>query len=926
MKKGLKRIVSCVFATACIACVGLGIAFTGGQKTPVYAEETKKAYEVTKAESTVVYGADELTGAVGTVASLAANDTLTLNNVIDLNEFSQDGKPFIQFMACTREKYSAEYTQIFLEMVDVYDHNNYVTVRISADPQLADSSMTSYFLACASNGQKLTGYESSANKIHVNNVYGQWSPFSYAGVNGANSYTGMYYNVEEKAIYAVSDMGVKKMIIDFDDPRFFGTTLWGGFTSNEVYCRIRCANYKRDKASLLLMKYGNYDLKNEEISDVVAPVITVNYGEYTKNNLPKALLDHKYPVFSATAFDAVDGALNVDVKAYLNYYSQQKMELDIKKGTFIPEFSGAPHYLVYTATDAHGNKSEEVVVIDVVASCDPIAIAFSEYENTKVAGDLYRLPAHEITGGLGNVALTVSATLNGNPIDIENKCVRPFNEGTLVITYDLVDYIGQTYSTTVETEIAEATKPTFIETPTLPKYLVAGNSYRLPELSAYNYVTASGEKLETSIFVLENGNTKEIDEVYVPADVSQAEIIYTAKIGDSVGEYRVSIPVYKTSDSEGIQMEKYFLCDENATAVAASKSVDLIATANAEIEFLNALVADSFRTEFALGEDFSGLKKLTIRLTDIVREEKSLTFTYVLQGKTVSFYLNGEENGAVGVEGTASAGMKFSLQLDMTQKQVKYDIANDFVLPVTRFANGDSYDGFTDGLAYVTYEMEVSTTASISIQKINGHVFNDKGTEKIKPMIAWGGDTGGQYTLGETLKLPKIIANDVLSGNVDAYVTVTMPSGTVAKDSLSRLMDEFLYDGSEIEVLLSEYGDYKIVVKATDVSGNVSTSNLRVSVVDKEKPQMTVNGNVVETAKVGDKINLPKATATDNYAEPTISVYVICAGGNTYLFENGENSFIANQAGVYTVVYTASDDMGNFVSAYYKITVEEGNQ
>ena len=925
MRKGLKRILSGVFASACIACTALGIAFNADHKTDVHAEEIKKAYEVTKAESTVGYGADELTGAVGVVASLAANDTLTLNNVINLNEFSQEGKTFIQFMACTHEKYSAEYTQMFVELVDVYDHNNYLTIKISADPQLESTAMTSYFLACASNGQKPTGYESSANKIHVNNVYGQWSPFSYAGVNGANSYTGLYYNVEEKAIYAVSDMGVKKMIIDFDDPRFFGTTLWDGFTSNEVYCRIRCANYKRDKANLLVMKYGNYDLKNEYISDVVAPVITVDYGEYAKNNLPKALLDYKYPIFNATAFDAVDGVLDVEVKAYLNYYSQQKMELDIKKGAFIPEFAGAPHYLVYTAIDAYGNKAEKIVPIDVVASCEPIAISFTEYENTKVAGDLYRLPSHEITGGLGNVALTVSATLTGEPLHIENKGIRPFNQGELIITYDLIDYIGQTYSTTIVEKIAKATKPTFIEMPTLPKYLVAGNVYRLPKLSAYNYVTAFGEKIETTISVVENGSMKAIDEVYIPSDVSQAEIVYTAKIGDKVGEYRRSIPVYQTKDSEGIQMEKYFLCDENATAVAASKSVNLIATANAKIEFVNALIASSFRTEFALGENYNGLKKLTISLTDIVREEKTLTFTYLFDGKTVRFYLNGKENTAVSVEGSVSADMKFSLQLDMTQKQVSYDIANDFVLPVTHFADGDSYDGFTDGLAYVTYEMEVSNTASINIQKINGHVFNDKNTEKIKPMIAWEGDTGGQYTIGETLKLPKIIANDVLSGNVDAYVTITMPNGSVAKDVSLRQMKDFLYDGSELEILMSEYGDYKIVVKATDALGNTTTSNLRISVVDKEKPQLTINGSIVETAKVGDKISLPKATATDNYATPTISVYVVCAGGNTYFFENGEDSFIANQAGVYTVVYTVSDDIGNFVSAYYKITVEEEN-
>ena len=926
MKKGLKSILSSAFASVCMVCVGLGIGFNAGEKMGARAEDLKKAYETTKAESTVRYGADELTGAVGAMASLAANDTLTLNNVINLNEFSQSGKPFIQFMASTREKYSAEYTQIFLEMVDVYDHDNYITVKVSADPQLESTSMTSYFLACASNGQKLTGYESSANKIHVNSTYGQWSPFSFAGVNGANSYTGIYYSVEEKAVYAVSDMGAKKMIIDFDDPRFFGTTLWDGFTSNEVYCRIRCAGYKRDKANLLLMKYGNYNLENEYVSDGVAPVITVNYGEYTKENPPKALVGHKYPVFSATAFDAVDGVLNVDVKAYLNYYSQQKMELDVKKGAFVPEFAGAPHYLVYTATDTYGNKAEEVIAVEAVGSCDPIAISFTEYDNTKIAGDLYRLPVYKITGGLGNVALSVDATIDDKPIDIVNNGIRPFNQGELAITYNLVDYIGQTYSTTTVVEIAAATKPTFIETPILPKYLIAGNAYRLPKLSAYNYVTALGEKIETSITVEENGEIKNIEEIYVPANVSSADIVYTAKIGDVAREYRVSIPVYKTSDNEGIQMEKYFLCDANATAVASSKKIDLIATANAKIDYLNALIANSFRNEFVLNEDYSGLKKLTIRLTDIVREEKSLSFTYLFQGNTIKFYLNGAAGAAVDVKGNPAAGMKFNLRLDLRQRQVSYDISNDFVLPIHSFVNGDSYDGFTDGLAYITYEMEVENTASIGIQKINGHVFNDKSEEKIKPMIAWAGDIGGQYIINETLKLPNVIANDVLCGIVDAHITITSPSGKIVQNAAGQPISGLLYNDLELEIVLSEYGEYKIVVEARDASENSTTSNLRVSVVDKENPKITIEGSVVESAKVGDKIYLPKAKATDNHATPKVSVYVIFAGGETYLFEKGEEGFIPSQAGVYVVVYTASDDMGNFVSRYYKITVEGGRK
>ena len=88
---------------------------------------------------------------------------------------------------------------------------------------------------------------------------------------------------------------------------------------------------------------------------------------------------------------------------------------------------------------------------------------------------------------------------------------------------------------------------------------------------------------------------------------------------------------------------------------------------------------------------------------------------------------------------------------------------------------------------------------------------------------------------------------------------------------------------------------------------------------------MNISGDVVKTAKVGDKISLPKATATDNYSETSVVVYVVTPVGEVVEIDmSSVDGFVATKAGVYTVVYSVNDVAGNFVINYYKITVAEG--
>lgn len=931
-------ILSIAFAASLTAGVGKTVAAEGGQsslatvapsQTPA---DKDRAYYVNKDDSTtqyVEYGYDSLYPTVkGLEAELAQGDVLTLTNVVNLEEMAAQNKAFITLFPITHTLKSAEFTQVYIEIIDVYDPTNYLTVKINGNPMMEDTSTVSYFLAGASNGQRLTGYEVGSNKLHVNDEYGQYSVFDFGGSIANSSGTGLFYNVDENALYTVNYLGTKSFVIDFDNPAYFGTYLWDGFTSNEVYCRIRCDGYRQEKATVLVSQYGDYDMANPAIDDHVAPALNIDFGEYTAETVPNALKNKGYPVFPATAFDTIDGKKDVDVKVYSNYYSTEKKEVSIKNGKFTPRMS-IPHYIVYTVTDERGNLAEKVVVVETVASCDPLAVSFgAEIPEIVVQGDKYSIPAYTVSGGVGNVAVDVTATLGGEPIEMKDGGVRPHTVGTLAITYALEDYVGQTTSVTHEIEVTAAEKPTFIEEPILPKYLIAGNRYKLPALNAYNYVTGTGEAIATTLTVVENGVEKAVNGNYVAGNVSQAEVIYTAKVGDAVNTYRKTIPVYAVvEDGDRLNSANYFLCDENGTAKAKTRSVDLTALADTQFDFLNHVTSVYFRTDITLTEESMNAKKLHVYITDITDENKQVKFTYTLTGSSAKFYVNDNEQSAVSVSGTLKKGTRFSIAFETDQKAVYYDVANDNLLLVNTYLNGESFEGFAMNRVYVTYAVEgvkADTSATISITSLNDNYFNNGPADYIEPLIEFVGSVGGEYEINSTITLPEIIANDILSGDVDAYVTLTSPTGKVLSSTSGVRIENLLYENGGMQVKLEEYGRYTLEVSAKDNYGNESSLPLVFWVIDTSKPTLELTGTLVETAKVGNNVSVPNAKASDNVTKDlTVYRYVFVPGGGVLELKDGDAGFRATEAGVYTVVYMVSDGEGNFTSKYHKITVTE---
>ena len=923
----IKRITTALLALLATSSVAAGVVISAGAIGRAAEEKKAKAigdaaYFVNKEDSDVEYGMDNNSVKMGIKANLTPDDYLTVTNVINLQEMYDKDEAFIEILPVVEEEGKADYKRIILEVIDVYDETNFIKIQFSAMPQAEDASGTSYFLACASNGQKLTGYESGSDRLHINNEYGQWSLFAFGDVNGGNSGTGFFYDIERNAISAAVYDGTRRQIIDFDDPAYFGTYLWDGFTSNEVYCRIKCDNYKNEKAGILVSKYGNYDLSNDKIYDVVAPKLTVDYGEYTKDAVPSALVNRAYPIFPVTTFDAVDGEMDTNVKVYMNYYSSQPISVSVRNGAFTPKMPTA-HYVVYSAQDAHGNAVEEVVKVDVLTSCDDLAFNFENVPTTCVEGNAFTIPAYTMENSLGNAKVKVTVTLNGQELPIKNNMVRPYEAGEMKVLYQATDYVARTCEAECVLSVTEAEKPTFIEKPILPKYLIEGNSYTLPALNAYDYVTGKGEAIPTTISVTEGDETKVLEKgVYVPSSVTSATVTYKAVVGDTSDEYVVTLPVYNVKTDGKLDMAKYFLHDENSRVETSFNTVDVTVSADTSVEYLNYVTALSLKTEFSLCENHSKIKKVHVYLTDIVDETKTLKFTYTFTGMVSTFYVNDQVEGAVEVSGEIEEEKRYALVFNAEDKKVYYDTKNNNILPVKTYLDGTPFEGFTNNKAYVKYAFEgVSEGGKISLNSLNGNYFNNETKDWIAPLIDLTGMVGGEYKLNDVINLPGVIANDVLSGDVEAYITVTSPSGASVTSVDGKKLDKHLYDGSLLQIKGTEYGRYLITIEAKDLDGNPAFINAVVWVVDTENPSLVLSGELVKEAKVGDKIVVPTVTGSDNLSEElTVVAYVIIPGGA--MFKIGENEgFVAERAGVYQVIYYVSDEAGNFTSQSYSIKV-----
>lgn len=857
----------------------------------------------------------------GLKISVASGDEFIYDNIIDLSAGDAE-IPLIKLSFNPITEGTPDAKTLKLRFTDIYDANNYITIslkNLSSEGSWADPQ--TYITVSASDGLE-NGLENG--NAHINDMFGTPVYFSMVGrpLNPEmDSELVLYYDYAEKQLFADREIysgGMRRIVADLDDESHFPSSVWqNGFTTGEVRFSVFAEGYQAISANITVSEI-NGSSKFDLQSDNEKPLISVD-GDIDLLNLPYGLKNKPFKLFTASAFDKIDGAVPVKANVYYRYNTATPIILDCADGYFTPTETGE-YVIEYKASDVMGNVATKLLVINVFDNKElTIAAhgAVSEGETGKEV-ELFDEIIYSDNSGIVCYSVTVTCKADGSVTEIDSatRLFCPLADGEYEVIVVANDYVSQAeykYAFTA----THSLKPRIYDEVLINKYFISGASYALPELYAYDFTSGKGEKVKTNVFIAENGEEeRELkSNIYEPSVAGNLVITYRYTHGSETVEKSYNSHIVETGYGERLQLDKYFTATEgNVESTVQLTSATYSATENAVLEFINLVQVKEFNLMFNVGEN-NNFNKIHIFLTDAVTG-KQLQFTYLRSNDNSLFSMNGGLGFSV-TSGFNEKSENFRFSFNDTTGVVA--ASADFSVNVTRWLDGSEFYGFTDNLAYVSVGMDGVTGASdLQISSINGQTINNATADRFAPQFICDIKSGDR-TIGEKVTLTGAFVYDVLDPSVSVKMVVTDPDGQTVKDINGVALDGTQDYTGDFTVELTKYGDYSISYEYSDSVGRPRTYTYAISAIDNVPPVIEL-GKYDVTAKVGKEVKLAAPTVTDNLGEScTVVVYVVDTEG-VYKQATG-GSFVPEKSGVYAVRYMAFDESGNYTIVSYKITV-----
>lgn len=439
----------------------------------------------------------------------------------------------------------------------------------------------------------------------------------------------------------------------------------------------------------------------------------------------------------------------------------------------------------------------------------------------------------------------------------------------------------------------------------LPAALVKGESYYLP-------VPAAGSS-EVSITV--NGEAYTAPFV---AEGTQAEIGYTAADGTAIGSY--TLPVVDTN-SAADQTAYFYATSGSVSAVKNENDVALSFASDARVSFIKELSSEDLAVYLSFVEGASNFETVTVKLTDSIDGRNSLTFSIDMAAGSIRC-------------GNASASLEEMddvLKLRYKNATGKLMLDDQPLLSCDSNDSGEQFMGFKGG-AYLTLGFEgVSGNSTVRVTRVSNQALGHKNSttaDMAEPVLAITSELVSTQYMGDTFQIPSYRIYDVLSQVTESSVTVEAPNGDIYTEAFP----------------ISQYGKYKLTFAAEDSFGNRLKTVKMIFVNDDIAPELSVTEMEKTSYKLGDTVQVPTYTVSDNLDAACVDVILIlpnyeirllthdAAGEITYCisdvsmysksFINDNSSFKAEQEGSYTIRYVAYDDQYNRTVKELVFTVE----
>lgn len=607
----------------------IGNSFTiqnKGTHTVVYSavvgnEEVKKEFTFSayyplfsvekKSSGTPYYGASSMYGGIsgrdGVVVSLSSGDTFHWGEIIDLKgKTSLDS--LIKLYVTPQTLGKADTSKICVILTDIYNPDNYVTVtfkKVIAVMVGAQWAEVNSFVTAGSSKQLQTGmrqdnvkgtfeYEGQMYYLEAGTKMGtQVSALSLPGTpkyvqdNDASVSAELFlanpqlmtvsFDYENAKVFAGridadannSDPNKTdiKLIADLDAEQCFDT-LWGGFTTGEVYLSIKGQEYLSSSLNFVVTEVNGESVSDKvsngnTVTDNVPPALTVS----APSPIPNALVGVPYTLFPASAADIYDGEIKPTVTV-----KQGTTVVEVKNGQFIPTKEGN-YTVTYRATDYAGNATRDTANRYTVTAVtgNPLSATLGSYETT---GYLTGLPVtvadFTTADARGTVDAFITAKCKDRVYDVKDGAFIPLDVGEYTVEYIVTDYIGKTnlsYTVTV----GENPDAVIIGTPALPLYYMSGMIYSAPKLDAYTWKNGIPQKTACDVYYGSDGVTyRKAGDLFTPTSSDTVYLKFSINTEGKTAESVFTVPAVDVGYNQNkLAMENYFHFTQGTPTVSA---------------------------------------------------------------------------------------------------------------------------------------------------------------------------------------------------------------------------------------------------------------------------------------------------------------------------------------------------------------------
>ena len=463
----------------------------------------------------------------------------------------------------------------------------------------------------------------------------------------------------------------------------------------------------------------------------------------------------------------------------------------------------------------------------------------------------------------------------------------------------------------------------------LPRVLVKGHTYTLPEYKGVETVNGKSVFLDSKVYV--NG-TELANRTFVAGDTCSISYKIIGQNGQN--EYPATIDVV---DSNSSQDQAVYFHGDFDSASENMNDVTLASSHDASAVFATVLPYDNPLVGFVRKPNKSNFNSLIFKFSDSLNPDVSLSFkvrfnnasTYISVGNDPTVYefvyeMRDEEETYI---------INFN-----NSSRTLMDIAYNDIVKVSKDDNGNPFTGFKHGVYLDISLVGVTSSSEVAIKSISNQDFghNLVYMDITSPIVIFNKRFVNEQLYGANGYIPSVEVFDVLS-DASATVMVKAPDGTFKLRNEDASVDH--------NFPLDSFGSYIVTYRAEDSSGNFASYPRKIMVFDNVDPVLTVNNNLKESYKLNSAVTIPSYTASDNLGSYTLDIFLMMPNGEerllildksgevtSYLsadspiynssFKVNSKTFRVEQTGKYTLRYVLYDEAYNRVIQEYSFMVK----